>query len=311
MEMIKEFLEDELPFYIKRITKKYYIIRRSELGAGFFSNYLWVLGHVVFAQKLGYIPVVDMENYPTLYSEDVPVKGIYNAWNYYFENIEEASLEEAYQSKKYVLARIKYLKKYSDCFCQGIYRLPSKKTIDFYTPYINKYMKIREDILEELNNKFRLVYKENTKILGVHIRGTDMKNNLGHPIPAPTEHYLMKAKQLLNFDSAYQSIYLASDEIDVIEQFQQEFENSKIQLIFQDAFRVRDTEQKKKSGLHEIVPNHVRELHKYRMGLEVLEDAFFLSKCDSLICGHSNITNVAIIWNNAKYEKMMVLDNEE
>ena len=120
--MMKEFLEDELPFYIKRITKKYYIIRRSELGAGFFSNYLWVLGHVVFAQKLGYIPVVDMENYPTLYSEDVPVKGIYNAWNYYFENIEEASLEEAYQSKKYVLARIKYLKKYSDCFCQEIGR---------------------------------------------------------------------------------------------------------------------------------------------------------------------------------------------
>ncbi len=86
--------------------------------------------------------------------------------------------------------------------------------------------------LEEFNNKFRSVHKENTKILGVHIRGTDMKNNLGHPIPAPTEHYLMKVKQLLNFDSAYQSIYLASDEIDVIEQFQQEFENSKIQLIF-------------------------------------------------------------------------------
>ena len=93
----------EWRYYFKRLTKKYYIINRSAGGAGFFSNYMWVLGHVIFAGKLGYIPVVDMLNFPTLYSEKEGVAGEKNAWNYYFENVSGVSLEEAYASGSYVM----------------------------------------------------------------------------------------------------------------------------------------------------------------------------------------------------------------
>ena len=121
---LKDFMENEGYFFWKRMTCRYYIIHRSELGAGFFSNYYWVLGHVVFARRFGYIPVVDMENYRTLYSEDEPVNGEANAWNYYFENVGSAGLDEAYRSGKYVLARERAMHKYSGRYSKANYRFP-------------------------------------------------------------------------------------------------------------------------------------------------------------------------------------------
>ena len=58
----------------------YYIVRRSlNWGdAGFFSNWLYALTHVAYAKEKGWIPVIDMRNYRTLYSEDHPVNGTRN-----------------------------------------------------------------------------------------------------------------------------------------------------------------------------------------------------------------------------------------
>ena len=53
----------------------YYIVRRclGWGGNGFFSNYLYALTHIAYAKENGWIPVVDMRNYRTLYSENHPV----------------------------------------------------------------------------------------------------------------------------------------------------------------------------------------------------------------------------------------------
>ena len=71
---IQDFAGLEGYYLLQRLRKKYYIIYRPEGGAGFFSNYVWVLGHIVLARRCGYTPVVDMKNYPTLYSEDEPLE---------------------------------------------------------------------------------------------------------------------------------------------------------------------------------------------------------------------------------------------
>ncbi|MCC8192296.1 MAG: hypothetical protein LIO41_04575 [Ruminococcus sp.] len=84
--------------------KMIYIIRRVE-KCGFFSNYFFVLGHIIYALNNNYIPVVDMENYMTLYSEHKELHGTKNAWEYYFyQPIGKISLECAYESKEYILS---------------------------------------------------------------------------------------------------------------------------------------------------------------------------------------------------------------
>lgn len=308
LDFIINFIKYDFYYYIKRLTKRYYIIRRPAPGAGFFSNYYWVMGHVVFAKKFGYIPVVDMLNYSTLYSEKKPVKGEMNAWNYYFENVGKVNLQDAYESKRYVLGEEKYLSRYAEKFCKPYYRFPSNDTITYYNKIINKSIKIKKDILDDFEAEWKKNISEKGKVIGIHIRGTDMKNNLGHPVPAGTVKYLDTIKEILCNEKEIKYIFIASDELRIIEELKKEFKGKGYHLIINNAFRSEEQKNDKKIGLHEMKVDNERNNHKYRLGLEVLKDAFFLAKCDYLVCGHSNITNISIIWNNKQYKKVICLD---
>lgn len=304
LSQIQYFFKNEWYYYRKRLTKKYYIINRSEGGAGFFSNYMWVLGHLIFAKKLGYIPVVDMENYPTLYSEVQPVNGEKNAWNYYFENVGSVLLKEAYDSGSFVMGQDMPLHKYEGKYCVGCYRYPTKKAIEYYAPIIEKNIILKKDLKDGFDADWGKNVSKGEKVLGIHVRGTDMKNNLGHPVPAAISTYLEHAKRILEDDPEITKIFLATDEYNTIETFKKEFQDTRWSLFMTDAFRVWDTGEKKRIGIHETHVENARPMHKYLLGKEVLNDAYFLNKCDYLLCGHSNISNVALLWNHNKYEKV-------
>lgn len=308
---IRYFFEKEWFYYRKRFTKKYYIISRSAGGAGFFSNYMWVLGHVIFAKKLGYIPVVDMENYSTLYSEDEPVDGEKNAWNYYFENVGSISLKEAYDSGSYVMGEDAPLHKYEGRYCIGGYRYPTQKAIEYYAPIIEKNIVVKEELLDGFEKEWSKNVSEGEKVLGIHVRGTDMKNNLGHPMPAAISAYLENAKKILADNPDITKVFLATDECNTIEAFRKEFEGTKWGLFMTDAFRIWDTGEEKRTGVHEIQVENARPMHKYLLGKEVLNDAYFLKKCDYLLCGHSNISNVVLLWNHNQYKKVVCLGTED
>ena len=63
----------------------FYIIRRTP-GAGLFSNFIFVLNHLKIADSCGFLPIVDMENFPTIYNEQNSIKSSKNAWDYYFKS---------------------------------------------------------------------------------------------------------------------------------------------------------------------------------------------------------------------------------
>lgn len=310
LKCLKDFWNLEGYYIRRRACAKYYIIIRSEGGAGFFSNYMWVLGHVVLARSLGYIPVVDMKNYSTLYSEETAVDGVDNAWNYYFQDIDKVTLEEAYASGKYVLGRDKYLAKYAEKFCMPVYRFPTAKTICYYAPVIEQNMRLREDLKAAYNAEWQKKVGEAEHVLGIHIRGTDMKNNLGHPMPAAVKDYLAQTYRILEQNPEITKVFLATDENNVKELYEKEFRDSRWTLFMNEAFRVWDHGEKRKTGVHETKVENPRQHHKYLMGREVLQDAWFLYKCEYLICGYSNITNVAILWNQNRYKQIVCIQSD-
>ncbi len=310
-ENIKSWVETEGYYRMMRLTKECYIIHRGAGGAGFFSNYMWVLGHTMFALKLGYIPVVDMENYPTLYSEKEPVDGERNAWNYYFQNVGTVSLEEAYKSGKYILGKDEPLHKYEGRYCTGGYRFPTRQAVSYYAPFIRQNIIIRNELITEFESDWHRQAGIKGCTLGVHIRGTDMKNNLGHPMPATVQEYLEKTHMILQGNPEINGIFLATDECGVKEEFEKVFEESGKKLFTNEAFRVWDVGEKRKTGIHELKVDNARKHHKYLLGKEVLKDAWFLSKCDYLLCGHSNISNVAIIWNDNQYKELVCIGEKK
>lgn len=308
MKSVKDFYHLEGYYLRKRVKAKYYVIFRSEGGAGFFSNYMWVLGHIVLARKLGYLPVVDMKHYPTLYSEEMPVDGVDNAWNYYFQDIGQVTLEEAYASGRYVMGKDKYLTKYAEKYSLPNYRYPTDQMISYYGPVIQRNIKLREDLKEEYDAVWRQNVTGSDHVLGIHIRGTDMKNNLGHPMPASIETYLEQTRELLRQHSEINKIFLATDENNVKEAYEKAFEGTVWTLFMNEAFRVWDRGEKRKTGVHETKVDNPRPNHKYLMGKEVLQDAWFLNKCEYLICGHSNITNVVMLWNQKRFKQVVCVE---
>lgn len=278
-----------------------YIIRRyqkPEDMSGFFSNYFFVLGHIIRANKMGLKCAVDMENYRTCYSEEHAVNGTNNAWEYYFEQPCGITLQEAYESKNYILS--------SDSYQYGVvpnYAIeggvfPDKNMVESLLPYIKENMIIKPHITQKA--KEIMESWNGLRILGVHVRGTDMKNFQGHPEPPSLDKYMDAVEKC--FDGGkYDKIFLCTDEAPVITAFEEKYG---ARLIKSDAFRSTDG-----NAVHTSNKVGIRENHHYQLGIEVLIDAMLLSSCTSIVCGHSNVPYAAIVMNGNRYEQINLLDN--
>ena len=277
----------------------YYIIRRPVPWAGFFSNYQYVLGHILFALEQNLIPVVDMQDYPTLYNEPKGFHHIKNAWNYYFEDPAGVSLKEAIRSKRFILCEPTYLE-HSERYCEE-YGFPSSEAVSYYAPFIEEYLRFTPQVQEHLN----VVYKKlegKAFVLGVHYRGTDMRSGSysDHPVTKALEEYLCCVKQFLHcYPDAM--IYLATDEEEAVSTFTQHFGDK---VLMQSVFR-STANGNAQDGIH--FQENDRPHHHYQMGLEVLTDAWMLSKCHALICGLSNVAGVAVLWNQNQYQEIKVI----
>ena len=70
--------EQKKSFGNKNPDKTFFVIRLYPPAAGFLADYNYVLGYMKYAYDNGWIPVVDMQNYQTLYNEelDAPAGGV-------------------------------------------------------------------------------------------------------------------------------------------------------------------------------------------------------------------------------------------
>jgi hypothetical protein len=278
----------------------FYVIRRDPPGAGLLSNFHWVLGHVIYAVKKGFTPVVDMQNYKTFYSEKKVINGTVNAWEYYFTQPSVYTLDEVYKSKNVILCKMEYLQNEIPSEFNYIY---NKEDITKYYNYITKYIPLNSCVANYARESESLLFGERKNILGVYSRGTDYKYATGHYTPTSTCDLINKAQELL-FSWKMEWIYLVSEEVEVIEKFRQIFKN---QLIVTDSKRIKNYQQY--MGVVPLI-DFGRQNDKYLRNLEYLRDIVLLSKCDSLICSKTNGSVMAIELNNNKYKNVYIFDSE-
>lgn len=271
-----------------------YIIRRLNTKSGFFSNFMYILGHIIYCDFNGYTPVIDMKNYKTPYNEKVKILDTFNAWEYYFlQPNSKISLAKAYRSKNAILSANKYLYEYVEC-----YDILDKERIKYLNSFIKKYIHIRKEIEEEIETEYSIIKdNEYTRILGVHIRGTDMISTKDHPHPPTIDDYIIAIQEELNI-RVYNKILVCSDDENYIRRLTLDFGHL---IVTTNSYRSRDAI----NPPHHLVSD--RELHHFNLGKEVLRDMIFLSKVESLICCHSNVSMVAIIYNNGKYDNLKIL----
>jgi len=264
--------------------KIFYVIKRTP-GTGMFSNITFILNHLKICKKYGFIPVIDMKNFSTIYNERIKFKNNLNAWNYYFDNLNEYSLEEVYKSKNVLITDNKFFSFFSEAIDEDneLIELLNTKV------KLNKYM----------NNCYLKTFKKfmNKKILGIHFRGTSYKTTAGHPFPATKKQMYEMTNKLLN-ENQIDNIFLVTEEKDYLEFFKKKYGEKIIYL--KSSYR---------SNKNDAFKIYSRTLHRYKLGREAVIEAMLLSSCKYFIYVRSNISSAAIGYNIEKNQQRFKIDN--
>ncbi len=158
-----------------------------------------------------------------------------------------------------------------------------------------KYISIQKDVEEKISEYTKKInFKE--KILGIHFRGQEQKYATGHSFP-PTESQMFRYTDEIIKKYGIDKILLVTEDIDYLNLFINKY-GSKV--IYSDMFRTH------KVNAYKIRP---RKNHMYLLGREVLIDAILLSKCTGLLCGDSNVSEVARFMNNKNYKFIYKINN--
>ena len=270
-----------LKYYLKSFgslnkDKIFYVIQRSP-GGGLFSNLLFVLHHLYLAKKFNFVPVVDMENYPTIYNEKKSINNSFNAWEYYFEPVSKYTLKEVYKSKNVIITT----KETNNIkFFDGFKNLLKEHRDIFF-----KFIKIKKSLIKEKDIFFNKYFK-NHRVLGVHFRGTDYKTMERHPLPA-TKKQICKNIDLLIKKYKFDKIFLITEDKGYHEYLNKRYSNI---INFSKIFT------NKKQLFFE---NNIKNL-RYKIGKENIINMLLLANTNHILCIESNLSDAAIYFSKKK-----------
>lgn len=267
----------------KNPEKVFFVIRQEGLGRGLFSILSGVICYLDFADRCGFIPVIDFENFKTEYNQEEEVCSTKNAFEYYFLPINNISLDEVYSSRCVVLSGNGYPKSYDYTIAKipGLYKT------------FQKYIKIRPEI-EELVKASKNSLGD--KVLGVHFRGQEMRTAPGHWYP-PSNKQMFKAIDIMLQRGAFDSIFVCTEDERLLNTLHQRYPGM---IVSNKHYRTHGVNAYKENP---------RKNHKYLLGREILIDMLCLSQCDALISCSSNVAWMSRFVNNNLYSATIFINN--
>jgi len=265
--------------------KTFYILGRDWGEGGLMAIIFYSLSHFIYAERKKYYAIMDLKNYGCQYTQkDMPEIG--NAWEYYFEQPFNYSLEDVKKSKN-ILKQDNVLPKINDCID---WRFVWEKNEEDRNNYMNflrekfrKYIRFSPDVRIYLEKEFQCILEGKNNVLGVLCRGTDyiMKKPENHPIqPEPQEAIEIAEKIISERKCPY--IYLATEDSKIYEMFRTRFGSM---LLSNNQLRFNSGDFNGKNVFLSEVPKNRRQYDAYNTGLEYLSTLYLLSKCSCFFGG--------------------------
>ena len=268
----------------------YYIIRRIADTTGLLTRYRMIMGHIRYALSKGWIPVIDLQNYPNP-NLDPDKLGKENAWEYYFEQPLRIGLEQAYNGENVVLSdgdivkpypahSLKMLEKRSDTLTE--WRMLVKLGL----------LSVKPELMQEVTATWQKLFSKEDRVLGVILRGTDYvaRKIKGRPIPPPVDFAKSIVSEKLK-EWQCNKFFLATEDKKIVEAFQSTFG---YRCVTSDRGYVEYNSVKDKwVSLCRIE----RENDYYLQGKEYLTQILLASMCNSLVATRSSGTTAAVLLN--------------
>ncbi|MCI8984419.1 MAG: hypothetical protein HFI60_00500 [Lachnospiraceae bacterium] len=261
--------------------KTFYVIRRGDRLAGVNSHFISNMGHIRYALRNGWIPIVDMQNYPNaLLDEDD--RGRQNAWEYYFKQPCEYSLDEIYQSKNVILSEGVPPRIYPNDSMEFLTR---QKWMRMWHKYYEKYVGFSEELQDQIDKRYvqYLQSKKSDRILGVFLRGTDylLTKPYEHPVQPSIEEAVQKSMEVMEQQKC-KWIFLVTEDQHILDAFIKSFADK---LIY-----VKEQARYSKMSAGECIAEHSfhREHDNYLKGMECMVQVGLLLQCNCLISGRTS-----------------------
>lgn len=289
--LFKQKWKEKKHCYGRENTDKiFYVIRPFDPTCGMGSYINYVVINLLYAVEKGWIPVVDMKNYKTMYSGDDNE----NVWEIFYEQPGSVSLDEVYHSKNVILGGIwassmgyigfrdnKLKPRYCEVACQ----------------YIHPNDRFRKCINAEMIRIFGESGKKRT--LGCVCRGTDYKLSKPskHAQIFTPEEMFSKIDEVID---QYDQIYLATEDIIFFNAFREKYRDK---LVY--------TAQKRYDGQEgNTIKDVLNESDEMRLEavLQYTLVIHMLSKCTSLMTIGNGTGVAALYLNGNQYENVYLLN---
>lgn len=285
--LIKKYIKN--PDKIKsKLTKrgKYVVIEKGKYNYNTFSAFYLnnMVSLILKSLMKGNIPIVK-------YKTNLKTKKS-NNWSDFFK---QPIVEE--------MKNIKMLKTETSVNCRykpSFSTIYSKRKLKIWGNIYNEFIKFNSEFDEYFQKEYDMLIKGKS-VLGIICRGTDYIRTKPkyHPIQPDIDDVINEAKNLLK-EKKYEYIYLATEEEKYYKKFVETFGRDKIitnqRKYYDSAYDKMDQE----SLLYSI--SFDREDDQYQKGKEYLSSMKLLSCCDALIGGHCGGSDLALYFNNCKYD---------
>ena len=315
---IKAIIKKLFPLVIKKITdyrvrerkcsygienpdKTFYIYGVEDNAGGLWWHINKVLMHSSYADKKGYLVVVDMKNYSSQYHNKGEL-GAVNVWEEFFEQPSGYSLDDIKNSRNIIISKKAECPSPEYLMGNTVFYDDQRRIAHFHYLF-NKYIKFNSRTREYLDNKIDMLFNGKGKILGVLCRGTDyvLKKPKGHPIQPNPEDVIKDSKEIMKkYGCSY--IFLATEDLDIFNLFKSTFSD---QLLYIDQRRVskKDMDGNNYLSSYNMKMNEDKEV--FSKAIEYFTATYLLSRCNCYLGGRTGGSKgVLIMTEEFEYKKI-------
>ena len=252
-------------------NRTFYLIRCPQSEMGLFAVINFVIFHLGQAVTYGAEPVVDWQHYPNKYFSDDKKVGKENAWEYFFEQTTNISLEEVYRSKHVIMSNGEGLPNLSE--------IRDDEKLWETHQLVKKYIRLNENTKIIFERECERIGIGRERVLGVKCRGTDFvaSRPRGHSIVPDADMTIRVIEEKNKEWGGYSKIYLSTEDANILDEMKKHFGEN---LFYTEAENFTDIKEGKWLG--DLYDEASGEKKREDMCMYIVA-TYLLASCDALI----------------------------
>lgn len=278
----------------------YMVMERRAIYEGIFSDAICFLHGCRFAEKNNMIPVIDRKTYPSFSYQNEEDFGIKNAWEYYYKQPGNVSVD-------YVYSDCKNIRRYRMEDSQNIHAMKqqliypdrlSREELGEWRRIVKKYLVLTDEIEKRIKDSYKALFpSENVKVLGVSIREgysiaieAKTKHVQTHKQPTIEKACRIVMEKMKEWECEY--VFLACETTDAVEYFKNILGNKLITLSRRRLSYEEYTNRVK--GFQKLAYSK-SERDFEEITLDYITEIYLLSKTNCIFAGWSSGSSMSVL----------------